>query len=598
MLTTTGASCASPTFARAYIHTATEKKKEAKGRVQMGAKPSTPAVADNKGQTRAAAAPRHAGPKRDDQRTPKCESDDLEALARKWDDMRQTECDRRAKPVIIMIGNAGVGKSSTIAGLIPSIDAKTRASLNICRGGSEGTTRQVRIEADHLVCIDTRGKRHQESARSYAEYIVSEITRSDRVDDVAFVVGVIGYDPVRDSDIDSLYASIKAVCAVVDRPFIVLHNQRDKCRGSHADAKRLKERLSLCRRRFASIERPTRVVGARQLGLGTSLLRGVFAVAAAPSLRFDTKCPASPAVAGFHDGAHAVTLECDDRVRTCRDCKTVSYDVTLESGQDLDKDSCASDSSDDDHGIVGDDQEYAGVIAPAESAAVRWRAYKATIPDKYTITPVSPLPEGVSMCDPAMKAVFGSLEGEALDAVVKACSSTVADRMREVRRVIRDAVKEVWTINRASECDGMLCRRLAAFFDLPKTGDYYGQHGTDMWLKPLWTTDMFQALLRMTFAQRALQDYTAAWGIFHALKFRDMHAELLVSYTKAEAPVERVECANAVAARYTADLANEICKYAEDYGIEEAYDKYLVASTDPRDLDDALACLSTSERRA
>lgn len=202
------------------------------------------------------------------------------------------------------------------------------------------------------------------------------------------------------------------------------------------------------------------------------------------------------------------------------------------------------------------------------------------------------------MCDPAMKAVFGSLEGEALDAVVKACSSTMADRMREVRRVIKDEVKEVWTIARASERDGVLCRRLAAFFDLPKTGDYYGQHGTDMWIKPLWTTDMFRALLRATFDRRGLQDYTASWGIFYALKFRDMHAELLASYTEDDAPSERARRANAVAARYTADLAKAICRYAEENGIEKAYDKYLVASGDSLGLADALACLSTSEKRA
>nr|UDO47403.1 hypothetical protein [Pandoravirus massiliensis] len=563
----------------------------------MGAKASTPADQGHSGY----GAPRQTGPKRDDQRTPKCESDDLEALARKWDDMRRSECNRRAKPVIIMVGNAGVGKSSTIAGLIPSIDAKTHASLNIRRGGSEGTLRQVRVESDHLVCIDTRGKRHQESARSYAEYIVSEISRSDKVDDVAFVVGVIGYDSMRDGDIDSLYASIKAVCAVVDRPFIVLHNQRDKCRGSHADAMRLKERLSLCRRKFASIERPTRVVGASRIGLGTSLFRGAFAVAAAPSLRFGTACPESPAVSGFHDGAHAVTVECDGRVRTCRDCKTVSYDVTLESdataeSSDDDCDDVSVDDDNDDHNDT--DQECLGVIAPTESAAVRWRAYRAGVPDTFTIKPVAPVPEGLGMRDPAMKAVFGSLEGEALDAVVKACSSTVADRMREVRRVIKDEVKEVWTIARASERDGVLCRRLAAFFDLPKTGDYYGQHGTDMWIKPLWTTDMFHAMLRMAFAMRALQDYTAAWGIFYALKFRDMHAELLVSYTEDDAPADRARRANVVAARYTADLAKEICKYAEENGIEKAYDKYLVASGDTRDLADVIACLSTSEKSA
>lgn len=565
----------------------------------MGAKTSTPVDQVFGG---GHAAPRQAGPKRGDQRTPKCESDDLEALARKWDDMRQSECKRRAKPVIIMIGNAGVGKSSTIAGLIPSIDAKTHASLNIRRGGSEGTLRQVRVESDHLVCIDTRGKRHQESARSYAEHIVSEISRSDHVDDVAFVVGVIGYDSVRDSDIDSLYASIKAVCAVVDRPFIVLHNQRDKCRGSHADARRLKDRLSLCRRKFATIERPTRIVGASRVGLGTSLFRGAFAVAAAPSLRFDTVCPASPVVNGFHDGAHAVTVECDGRVRTCRDCKTVSYDTTLES------DPTADDSSDEDYvgddisgGVVDDDhndmdQEYLGVIASAESAAVRWRAYKAGIPGTFTTKPVAPSPEGLGMCDPAMKAIFGSLEGEALDSVVKACSSTVADRMREVRRVIKDEVKDVWTVARASERDGVLCRRLSVFFDLPKTGDYYGQHGTDMWIKPLWTTDMFRAALRMAFAVRSLQDYTAAWGIFYALKFRDMHAELLVSYTEDDTPSERARRANAVAERYTADLAKAICKYAEDHGIEKAYDRYLVASGNSHDLADALAGLSTSEK--
>jgi hypothetical protein len=541
----------------------------------MGAKPTKTADQD-----RADAGAGDPGFKDDDDRRPaRCEYDDMKARIDDWDGMRQKARDRHAKPVIVFVGNSGVGKSSTIVNLIPSIDPATRASLNICRGTREGTVRHVRIESDHLVCIDSRGKRHEESVSDYVAHIASEITRSDSIDDVAFIVGILGYDHVRSNDIDALYQSIKAICEIVDRPFIVLQNQRDLF---WADGDLLRDRLIKCEDIFPSIERPARAIGASEIG-NTSLFRGVFAVAAAPKLRFDTVCPAGPDVNDFDKAAHSVALKCGNRARACRDCRKVVYDAALD-----------ADPVDPPLRAGGDKATGKSPETIIKGAIDQWKEYKATLPDDFLFVPVTPSPEGLRMGDPAMEAVFGSLEGEALDAVVKACSSSMADRMQEVRRIIKDHVKNVWTVARASQCDGALCRRLSNYFDLPKTGDYYGQSGTDLWKKPLWTTDMFQAGVRVIFDMRKLQNYTASWGIFHALKFRDMHAELLASYARGRSPDECIRSATEVAKRYTPDLAKEIWKHAKRNGIERAYDTYLVASGDPRDLSGALSCPATS----
>lgn len=161
--------------------------------------------------------------KKTEERTPLCSEDDMKSLVLFWDRMRSARFAPPSKPVLVMMGKAGVGKSSVVKAMLPTMDDEQRAELKICCGGRQGSgPKPVRVEGDHVVCLDVRGKLEEENVKEYAAHVNGILQENNDADNVAFIIGVLGYEPTRDNDVDSLYESVKTVCTEVNRPFIIL----------------------------------------------------------------------------------------------------------------------------------------------------------------------------------------------------------------------------------------------------------------------------------------------------------------------------------------------------------------------------------------
>ncbi|KAN0039983.1 hypothetical protein ACTA71_011865 [Dictyostelium dimigraforme] len=219
------------------------------------------------------------------------------------------------KPVFLMVGDSGVGKSTIITQIIKKISTENLEKMRI-NHTQEGTKGAVVMEEENLIIVDYKGKTRTENSNEYMESLKLVLKGKNRIE---FLIGVVESVSARDDDIISLSESIKLIAVEYDLPFIILMNKRDNA-NSDLKISQYKYRKQQCKETFYGIKSSKTNSFYSRVGGGKGLCIGVFSVSAKPDTPIKMECPSD-----FSNGdvfnSHGLVKCCGDKGFFCKNCK-------------------------------------------------------------------------------------------------------------------------------------------------------------------------------------------------------------------------------------------------------------------------------------
>lgn len=400
------------------------------------------------------------------------------------------------KPIILFVGNAGVGKSSCIKVICNITDKADLEKLNITDQGVIGTRESNVYDTPYTTAIDVRGKIQEQNVDEYVEYLLKDL---EKYGQVHFIVGVVNAFEDRDDDIDALVLSLTAISKELEKPFIVLMNKLDRAE--------ILGKLEQYRRRKKYLKEKGAEVQSTFSWSTTghkTFYRGVFPTAANPHRELKPECTKY--------GSQTACSQPDDEsdefpvmntrflirklCRYCMQCNT----ITIFSSELTEK-------------------EKIKITKYAEDQKARFID--------------APTSEGLNPRDPAFQAIISSTNDIIGASLIKSACIEISDRIAGTTKIIRSGVESIFGLSDAIECDKKLCESIGNLFEFENTALISVKYENNRW-NEVKIMDKVVRFLRITFGSpdKALPQYVAAWGIYYARKFRDVAFLITENYGK------------------------------------------------------------------
>jgi GTP-binding protein EngB required for normal cell division len=482
---------------------------------------------------------------------------DIENIINEWESKRKEKDFTFDKPVVLYVGDAGVGKSSCIKVMCNITDERELDQLNITDRGQSGT-KDLNVYDTHLFsAIDIRGKIHNENVDDYIKYLSSILEKHSNV---IFIIGVVNAVHERFGDMDSLLDSIKAISSRWEKPFIVLMNKFDqveffgKQEQFNERQKYLNEKCAKVRSSYA-----WHLVGHESFG------EGVFPVSADRILKLNAGCikcsekiPCSSVdnQDEFPD-AISITFLVPKFARHCLRCNTITVARSQLS-----------------------EEQMAKITNYAQKKS-------ACIVDE-------PTTNGLHARNPAFMKIHYLINDIIRAALIKGTCEEISQRIMGTIEIIRRDTTGIFGLTDAIERDQNLCKDIAEIFQLTETALTNGKYEADSWNQVKIMDNIknfFQKHLHIPDEPRSL--YIAAWGIYYARKFSDVASTIVEEYERQRtnfseantyadsAEKKRVyeaiaQKCNQICDKYTDAIQLEYYNFILQNGLDEALKKYIL----------------------
>ncbi|KAN0042020.1 hypothetical protein ACTFIV_004579 [Dictyostelium citrinum] len=450
------------------------------------------------------------------------------------------------KPVFLMVGDSGVGKSTIITQILKKISTENLEKMRI-NHTQEGTKGAVVMEEENLIIIDYKGKTKTESSKQYIESLESVLKDQSRIE---FLIGVVESASARDDDIMSLSESIRLIADKYDLPFIIMMNKHD-CVNSETKYSQYKHRKQMCKDSFYGIKSSKTTSFYSRIGGGKGLCIGIFKVSAQPDIPIEMKCPNDNSGNDFFSG-HGLVRCCGTKGFYCKECRKFWVLSTVD-----------------------------------------WRSeeYLAIELKKFPIEKVEVSSIGFETDHKAMKALLKTCtDSKVFAQIVKSISSDYSSIFKSIPSMVEH---KVFSIHWAQK-DKQLAIDIAYLFDLKLTSLVQPNDEEKKWTKvSLHSTVIQIPLVLVTETLNRLivdpsRETLGAWALFYGLKYKSV-AEKFIDYISHHKLIEKT-LSDKEESLALATIAQDTIKHFNER--EETYVKCLLKRIENSSLEKVCSELS------